>query len=107
MKAKTEELPSRRELLVRFGTLALSGVAACKMKSFPASCVEVAGLAPEDTSARTTLAYVEPAADKTRTCANCQQFVAPPDDGSCGSCKVLKGPVHPYGTCKVFAPRTT
>jgi uncharacterized paraquat-inducible protein A len=69
------------------------------------SCVESAGLAADDASVRATLAYMEPAVDKTRVCASCQQFIAPPTEGSCGTCKVLKGPVHPNGSCKVFTAK--
>jgi hypothetical protein len=101
---------SRRDLLRTLrdlGGLALvvGGAAACKKEMAAFSCSETAGLAPDEQSARTTLAYVEPAADKTRTCASCQQFVPAPSDGACGSCKVLKGPVHPNGTCKVFTAK--
>ena len=103
------EVGSRRDALGRLGglALALGGVAACKREVAAFSCAEAAGLAPDEASARTTLAYAEPAPDRTRTCASCQQFVPAPNDGACGSCKVLKGPVHPDGTCKVFTAKPT
>ena len=104
----SHEAGSRRDLLRRLGgmALALGGAAACSKKErAPFSCMETAGLAPDEASARATLAYAEPAADKARTCASCQQFVVAASDGACGTCKVLKGPVHPDGTCKVFTAK--
>jgi hypothetical protein len=98
--------PSRRDLLKQLGAAALAlGGAACKRDVAPFSCADAPGLAPEEASARTTLAYAEPARDAARTCATCQQYVPAPADGACGACKVLKGPVHPGGTCKVFAAK--
>jgi hypothetical protein len=104
------ERRSRRDLLLTLRdlgglALALGGAAACKRETAAFSCAESAGLAPDEQSARATLAYVEPAADKARACASCQQFVPAPSDGACGACKVLKGPVHPNGTCKVFTAK--
>jgi hypothetical protein len=100
---------SRRDVLRRgLGlVLAVGGAAACKKEVAPFRCAEVAGLAPEDAAARATLSYVEPAADRTRACLTCQQYVPAASDGACGSCKVLKGPVHPDGTCKVFTAKPT
>jgi hypothetical protein len=100
---------SRREVLQVLGglTLAAGGAAstlACKKQPRHFSCVDSFALAPDDAHARTTLAYQEPAVDTTRTCATCQQYVLPAND-ECGSCKVLKGPVHPDGTCKVFSAK--
>jgi hypothetical protein len=83
-----------------------SGCAACRKSSEPSSCGDVSGLAPEDARARTSLAYVEPAQDTSRHCASCQQYVAAQAEGGCGACKVLRGAIHPSGTCKVFAPKS-
>jgi len=99
---------SRRDLLRGLGgvAFALGGVAACSKKERAQfSCTETAGLAPDEASARATLAYAEPTPDKMRTCDSCQQYVAASSDGACGTCKVLKGPVHPNGTCKVFTAK--
>ena len=100
---------SRRDVL-RGGlhlALAFPVVAACKKAAAPFTCVDVVALAPEEASARSTLAYVEPAADGARACTACQQYVPASAEGACGTCKVLKGPVHPGGTCKVFTAKST
>jgi hypothetical protein len=101
---------SRRDLLQQgaaLGALALgaAAVGACN-KSAPAlACTDTAGLAPTDVQIRTTLAYVDASTEPGKTCANCQQFVAPPTAGACGTCKVLKGPINPAGNCKSFVAK--
>ncbi len=91
---------SRRRLLL----LAASGaalLASCK-KGDPAQCTDVAGLSKDDANVRTTLGYVDHSTVANQTCELCRQFV-PGSPGDCGSCKVMKGPVHPKGYCKGFA----
>ncbi len=101
---------SRRHLLRRGALLALGlgGMAACTRgkEVGPASCTDPLALAPDDALARQTLGYVEPAANKGRACVSCQQFIPAASPGSCGACKVMKGPIHPEATCKVFSPRS-
>ena len=40
-----------------------------------------------------------------KACTRCNQWVGPAERSSCGSCKLLKGPIHPNGTCKAFAAK--
>ncbi len=98
---------SRRDVLRGAAGLAvaLGGVTACKRDPPPFSCREGAGLSPDEAALREALAYAEPALDSTRTCAACQQFMKAGAEGSCGQCKVMKGPIHPSGSCKVFSPK--
>jgi len=100
---------SRRDLLRRAAGVALviSGVGCRRKTVAPFACTESHGLSPDDAQARKTLGYAEPATDAARTCAACQQFVPAPDGETCGACKVLKGPIHPHGTCKVFAVKAS
>ena len=107
--------PTRRDLL-RWGAGALAtlaagaeiaGSAACKKDPpKPFACTDTSGLTEEEKRARATLIYVDRSPDATKTCATCQQFVPSPIAGRCGTCKVLKGPVHPDGTCKVFSAKS-
>jgi hypothetical protein len=83
----------------RRGFLVLLATASCKPKPF--ACTDVAGLSADDAQARVTLGYSDSAANPNKTCIKCQQFIATAE--GCGSCKVLKGPIHPSGTCKVYA----
>ena len=103
---------SRRELLQQsavvgaFVTLGSAAVAACN-KPAALSCVDTTGLSPTDAQIRTALAYVDTSADPAKVCSRCQQFIPPPAAGSCGTCKVVKGPINPSGNCKSFVAKTT
>lgn len=93
----------RRKLFV----LAAAGVAmiqACK-RDEPASCIHVMGLAEADITLRRTLEYVDRSPVPDQTCERCVQWIAAAESGQCGGCKIMKGPVHPQGYCKVFAAK--
>lgn len=81
---------------------ALAFAAACK-KGPPASCSDKSSLSADDVTARNALAYVDHSLDAAQVCVKCRQYVPAPESDACGSCKVLKGPVHPNGTCRAFA----
>lgn len=100
--SELSSLSRRRLLFVSASALALLG-AACK-SSGPASCTDVSGLEPDELNARNALGYVDRTPDPTKPCIKCQQYVPAPAADQCGGCKVLKGPIHPQGYCKVFAP---
>lgn len=95
----------RRSLLVLIpGALGASLAAGCKEKE-PDSCVDASTLAPTEAKVRTTLNYQDRSPDPEKVCSQCVQYLEPPEAGSCGSCKIMKGPVHPRGTCNVFTRR--
>ena len=98
---------SRRDLLrSAAGLLVLSTAAACKGKASPSLCTDLSALQPADTAVRTALGYVEPSTEPGKDCAGCVQFTAAPSDaGACGSCKLMKGPIHPKGYCRASLPR--
>lgn len=95
---------SRREALRTMGLLVLTG-AGCKRAPLPFSCLEPAGLSAEAAQVRSSLAYVDASPEAGKDCYRCQQFIASPEEGRCGACKLLQGPVHPQGYCKAFAAR--
>lgn len=68
------------------------------------TCTDTKGLSPEDVQMRSTLAYSDKATDAAKTCEKCQLY-KPGAEKQCGGCNVLKGPIHPQGTCKSFAPK--
>lgn len=63
------------------------------------SCTDVAGLAPADVQVRTSLEYVDKTTDAAKPCLTCRFYVAPQTEG-CGTCQIVKGPIHPTGGCK-------
>jgi len=77
----------------------------CRRSVDALTCTDVSGLPAEDASVRVRIAYVDRTTDTDRQCTSCQQFVTPKDDAACGSCKLLKGPVHPAGSCTLYARR--
>lgn len=64
-----------------------------------------AQLAPEDAKLRETFKYADRSLDATKQCQNCQQYLPRPNE-DCGGCKLLKGPIHPAGSCVAFAAKT-
>ena len=104
-----QEKLSRREALgnaAALGALVAFG-GACSKKPVALSCTDTTGLAPADLTVRTSLAYVDASMEPGKACQSCQQFVAPPAPGSCGSCKILKGPINPGGYCKSFVAKVS
>jgi hypothetical protein len=102
---------SRRELLNNAATLsalAVFGATACG-KSTPAalSCTDTSALTPSERSVRMTLGYADVSTEAGKSCLTCQQYIAAPAAGACGTCKVLKGPINPAGYCKSFAAKVT
>jgi hypothetical protein len=94
---------TRRSLLIATGcALGLVGAGGCK-KAGPASCTDVSGLTPEERNVRTTLGYTDRTPIPGKPCIKCVQYVTATSSDQCGGCKVMKGPVHPAGYCRVFA----
>ena len=97
------EVTRRRLLVIAGSAIALLGAAACK--SGPSSCTDVTGLTPEEVKTRQTVAYLDRSTDIKKTCEQCQQYTAPAAKDQCGTCKVIKGPVHPEGYCSLFVAK--
>jgi hypothetical protein len=92
---------NRRQLLVCSSVLATAALAACKSRD---SCPPAA-LEPEDAKLRETFKYADRSPDPKKLCGGCQQFLPKPE-ADCGACKLLKGPIHPRGSCVAFAAKT-
>jgi hypothetical protein len=93
---------TRRQAL---GLAALPLAAALGCKGSPSSCQDLGGLSAEEVRAREALEYLDRSADPTRTCAACLQFVEPGSAFSCGSCRLVRGPIHPAGSCRAYSAR--
>jgi hypothetical protein len=100
---------SRRDVLQQsaaLGALVVLGAAACN-KPKALTCSDTTGLSATDVQIRTSLAYVDTSTEPGKLCSGCQQFVPPAAAGTCGGCKVLKGPINPSGYCKSFVAKAT
>jgi hypothetical protein len=100
---------SRRDVIQKsaaLGAFAVFGASAC---SKPAAmvCTDTSSLAPADAQVRTALAYVDISTEPGKVCNGCQQFIPAPQPATCGTCKVVKGPINPNGNCKSFVAKAT
>ncbi len=68
-------------------------------------CDDVSGLTKEEIVIRESLEYAEKSAKPDQTCDNCQLFQAAAAADKCGTCTVMKGPIHPKGWCKSWAAK--
>lgn len=101
------DLIARREALRHLLVLSAAAAApafllACSKKP---SCSDVTGLSPDDVTARGTNTYTDTAPDASKKCSLCAQY-QPAAANSCGTCKVIKGPISPEGWCKLYVAKT-
>jgi hypothetical protein len=104
----TAERMTRRSALARVVVLPLAAAlpAALAGCSKTLRCEDTSGLSPDDTRLRTEIAaYVDQSQDASKHCKDCVQF-NPAGQDACGSCKVVKGPINPTGSCKLFVKKT-
>jgi hypothetical protein len=94
----------RRLLVIAPAALAAFAVGACAKKE-PESCDSTLGLTQVEINMRKSLGYLDRSKDPNKHCIDCEQYLPPPEKDECGSCKVMKGPVHTKGSCNVFTPK--
>ena len=106
-----DEKLSRRDLIQQsaaLGVLAIVGVGGCgKHEPAGLSCTDTSSLSAADLGARTALAYADISLEPGKECDLCQQFLPAATPNACGTCKVVKGPINPKGSCKAFAAKPT
>jgi hypothetical protein len=105
-----DEKLSRRDLFQQgaaLGVFAVVGAGACGKAARPGpSCTDTSALSAADLQVRTTLVYADVSVEPGKVCNACQQFLPGAPD-ACGTCKILRGPISPYGSCKAYAPKMT
>jgi hypothetical protein len=94
--------PSSRRAFLGGGVVVTLVALGCHRRA--ATCDDSAGLTPADRATRSRLGYVGQGSDPARRCDLCQQWEAAGASG-CGGCRLLRGPIQPGGTCRMFAPR--
>lgn len=106
----TQRTYSRRVLIVG----GLAAAVGCAIGSLPAGrvradetqvCVDPDRLSGADASLRSAMEYVRQSADPATRCSACAFFTADGEDGRCGQCALLSGPVHGGGHCVSWSPR--
>src|SRR4051812_25149271 len=95
---------SRRGVLQVLGAFpALSlGWGACGGSGEPDSCNDLSGLGEPEKMSRSALQYVDRSLQADKHCRDCNLFRPPPEVSQCGSCQVVKGPIHPNGYCTAW-----
>lgn len=68
------------------------------------SCSDTSGLTPAQVTLRETQHYLDTSADPAKKCTDCNFFTAG-QAAQCGTCTVIQGPIHPDGTCNLWAAR--
>ena len=68
------------------------------------SCTDTAGLTPAEVQMRQGQSYVDHSPKPAENCANCNFYQAA-QANQCGSCTVVKGPIHPEGYCNLWAAK--
>lgn len=96
----------RREMLTRTVQLTVLGSAAPALLAAcgggELTCTDASGLPEPDRQARLAAQYVDRAPDPTRSCERCSFFQAGPAS-QCATCTIVRGPIHPEGTCQLWA----
>jgi hypothetical protein len=80
-------------------------VEACRHKTSNLSCLDTTALASNDVVARGALGYMDRSPDSVHSCANCNHFTTAGTD-RCGSCRLIRGPIHPDGWCRVWVVKS-
>lgn len=95
-----------KRMLMIFGaaTVAPSVLAACGggEESRGLTCTDTSGLQPAEITTRQTQEYTDSSPHPDKKCGNCRFYTAGAPN-ACGSCQVIRGPIHPDGYCKLWA----
>lgn len=119
---------NRREFVQRAGIFSLAGVAAVVLpgcvgdqaeelaakphnaiqaaKEAADPCNDLSQLSPGERNTRTTFKYEQRAKDPTKLCITCNFWIPDPRESLCGTCTLVKGPVHPKGSCMSWVEKT-
>ncbi len=68
----------------------------------PFTCTDTTGLDEAGIGTRIDNEYVDHTPIPAKHCTNCVLFVPAT---ACGTCQVVKGPIHPEGYCKLWAAK--
>lgn len=70
------------------------------------TCTDTSGLTEQEIQLRQQQEYTDSSPFEDKVCDNCRFWQAPSQPDSCGTCQVVKGPIHPKGHCKLWAAAT-
>lgn len=116
-------MTSRRRLLVGLGgaLAAAAGLGRCGSRGMSPDeirrraaavdrsfdCTDTRGLWPAEAQTRIDNEYRDRSDQELQFCFNCANFEPPAAAGACGSCRTVKGPIHPGGWCKSWTEKVS
>lgn len=104
--AKMGRRDAARRALMVLGAAAIapSALAACggEEAAEELTCTDTAGLSPAEIQTRQSQNYVDHSPNENE-CSGCRFYQAPQQEGTCGGCQVIAGPIHPDGYCDLYA----
>ena len=97
-----------RRVLTVLGAAALgsTGLVACggDEETGELTCTSTSGLGAAGVATRESQSYTDTASNPEEDCEGCRFYDAG-QEGRCGTCQVVQGPIHPNGTCNLWAGR--
>jgi hypothetical protein len=75
------------------------------VKSALDPCSDVSGLTPAELQTRETFKYVAFEENVEKHCTTCHFWIPAKGDTPCGTCTLVKGPIHPNGGCMSWAAK--
>ena len=66
------------------------------------NCNDTSSLSDHQKQQRKSAQYVEKTPTAGQRCSNCTHYVAAKPSGTCGTCKVVPGPINPDGYCILY-----
>jgi hypothetical protein len=69
-------------------------------------CDDTTGLWPAEIATRQDNEYVDVSGEVDEHCFLCDNFLEPAVAGACGTCRTVKGPIHPLGWCLSWTARS-
>ena len=97
---------SRRDSLKVLVVLPAAAAVGCSSgPAVPDSCEDVSQLSEPEKMARSALQYTDHSPQPDKKCRGCLHYVAAAMETQCGTCKVVKGPIHPEGYCTSWAKK--
>ncbi len=71
------------------------------------ACDDLSGLTEQEIAMREQLQYVAQSEKENQVCTNCRFWQPTEQEGTCGGCQLIKGPIHPNGWCASWVAMPT
>ena len=66
------------------------------------TCTDTSDLSRQEIKVREALKYTDESPKSEQDCENCSLWKPADEEGTCGGCKVMAGPIHPDGWCTAW-----